>query len=85
MGSEYEYRYGKIHKSVIVGVSLLDQADLIPEGPLTYFANCSLYKDDSDVTSAYKKTMVDKWTNDKKPPTKTSKRAEIFNLENLLL
>jgi len=73
MGQEFEYRYGKKHKSVEDGIKLIDQVHMIPEGPLTTFANCSLYKGDIHVIDAYRKTMIDKWNNDKRTP-KWSKR-----------
>jgi hypothetical protein len=73
MGKEYEYRYGKVHKSVEVGMSLVHQSSLIPSGPLTEFANCSLYKEHASVIEAYRQTMIDKWHKDKRPPKWTNR------------
>lgn len=43
-------------------------ANLIPDGPLTEFVNCTPYKSMGDVIMAYKITLSEKWRNDKRPP-----------------
>ena len=49
----------------------IEQIDKIPDGKLTPFVNCSLFKDESDIISAYRKTMMQKWTEFKLVPTWT--------------
>jgi hypothetical protein len=76
---EYMTRYpGKNHGAYLKAVyTCLDQAYLIPRGPLTPFQNSSLFKDEQDVFLAYKKTMIHKWANYKREPRWTNaKRPE---------
>lgn len=67
LSDEYTKAYGKKH-----WVSqFLDRIEVgskfIPEGKLSDFANCSLYKN-GDVVSQYRQTMQEKWAVDKRPP-----------------
>jgi hypothetical protein len=72
MHTEYIGRRGKSHKSYTdCYVTLKVQAGLIPDGEMTPFANCSLFKD-KNVFEAYKMTMVHKWQNDKLVPRWTN-------------
>jgi len=72
MHLEYVSRRSKSHKSYTdCFLTLKSQAILIPEGALTPFANCSLYKD-KQVFDAYKMTMKNKWENDKIVPRWTN-------------
>lgn len=70
---EYTKRYNKHHKCEEYNKILLKDIDRSPElfkkDELTNFANCSLYKNEEDVIIAYRKTMLDKWENDKRIPT----------------
>jgi hypothetical protein len=75
LNSEYVRRYNKDvnHLAYTKAISAcVTQIDKIPEGQLTPFVNCSLFKDESDVIKAYKKTMVQKWTEFKQPPRWTN-------------
>lgn len=67
-------RTGKTHKSYQIFNALCGGPKLMPQGPMTPFSNCSLYKDHG-IFDAYKLTMIDKWAKDKRPPkwTKTGK------------
>lgn len=73
-------RTGKPHASYSNLLRLIEADKYIPEGPLEQFQNSSLYKSQEPI-SAYKKTMCDKWDQDKleaktnphkKPPTWTN-------------
>lgn len=74
--AEYTSRYGKTHKCSQIGSELFKMAYLIPDGPLTDFANCAAhsgfglsYKHLSDVTMAYKLYLKDRFGTDKRKPT----------------
>jgi hypothetical protein len=45
------------------------QIDKIPDGKLTPFVNCSLFKDEDDTIAAYRKTMIQKWSEFKLIPS----------------
>lgn len=64
-------RTGKTHKCESLYTLFRCNEHLIPTGPLTTFANCSLYKDHGTF-DAYKLTMIDKWAKDKRPPKWTN-------------
>lgn len=66
---EYKNRYGKVHKCLNVIQQLLNQRFLIPEGDLTPFPNCSIYKDEENIYKAYQMFLDDKWQKDKRVPT----------------
>lgn len=78
---EYIFRFNKTHLSftklyrelVIEGVN-------IPGGERTEFANCSLYKD-LDVFNAYKITLVEKWSKDKRHPKWTKRNRPTFYVD----
>jgi hypothetical protein len=63
---EYTYRYGKKHACEGISYLLAKGEQLVPQGDLTPFANCSLFKE-LDVVEAYQRTMNHKWHNDKRP------------------
>ena len=65
--AEYSYRYNKAHACESLYQVFSDGLVLIPVGEITPFANCSPYKD-MEVHSAYRKTMDEKWANDKRAP-----------------
>lgn len=73
--TEYKYRFGKLHKSgeaaKLIEEQTRDRPRFVPEN-ITY-VNCSFYKEETDVFSAYKKTLVHKWQNDKRPPKWTKR------------
>lgn len=64
-------RTGKNHKSYQIFNTLCGGPKLMPQGPITPFANCSTYKGQS-VFVAYQFTLKDKWANDKRPPKWTN-------------
>lgn len=66
--TERFHRTGKPHKSYLISNTLKAGISLLPQGPRTEFANCSLRKD-LPVFEAYRETMKIKWANDKKPPS----------------
>lgn len=68
--TEYQVRYGKDHACSELIAGFVNNADCIPEGPLTPFENCTIYKDESDVIRAYRRFMEHKWDElDVRPPT----------------
>lgn len=74
MSNEYTFRYGKIHKSYSATYDVLEsQKNLVQEGPLTSFPNCSLRKDIDDVIKAYKLGFIIKWSKDKIRPRWTNR------------
>jgi len=73
---EYTARYSKVHKCEGILIEILAQANLIPDGPVTAFANCAAnnelginYKHVEPVTKAYQLYLNDRWDNDKREPT----------------
>lgn len=80
---EYEYRYGKEHKCYQYIGDFYVGARIIPDGPLTKFANCTAnqtkgisFKHINEPVEAYKAylaarwdtdTLIPKWTNRTKP------------------
>lgn len=77
---EYQYRYGKFHKSNEIIEKCIYQSGLIPAqraelGYPSYYQNSSMFKNEPDVFLAYRLTMLKKWSEDKRPPTWT-KRGE---------
>lgn len=59
--TEYEIRYGKIHACAAHSPNFHLYAECIPDGPLTPFANCTVYKETTDVIEAYRAFMLHKW------------------------
>ena len=73
MSVEYQGRRGRTHKSFHDCFQLLnEQSNLLPDGPLQPFPNCSMFKELPDTFEAYKATMRTKWLNDKIPPRWTN-------------
>jgi hypothetical protein len=66
---EYENRYGRIHKCRDYMLEFCSGVDLMPEGEMTPFVNCTPFKDEADVFVAYKACLQEKWKNDKRKPT----------------
>lgn len=73
---EYKARYSKTHKCSQIGDLLAQNADFIPKGSITEFANCAAhkglgisYKHLEDVELAYKLYLNDRWGTDKRIPT----------------
>jgi hypothetical protein len=64
MTEEYEKRFGKQQHNSANLDRLKLGIGLMPEGGLTNFANCSMYKDVQDVVLAYRLTMLSKWQAD---------------------
>lgn len=69
---ERQIRTGKNHKSYEIFNTLCGGTKLMPQGPLTPFANCSMFKN-TNVLEAYKLTLITKWNNDKRPPKWTKR------------
>lgn len=74
----YQAVYGKNHKCRMIIIDLVDNGldNLIPDGPLTPFANCAAnsekgisYKHLTDVTKAYRLYLIDRWNTDVRKPT----------------
>ena len=79
MSGEYLGRRGKIHKSFSDCFQLLkSQSDLIPDGFLQSFPNCSMFKEEPNTFEAYKATMRTKWINDKTPPRWTNSNPPVW-------
>jgi len=73
---EYTARYGKVHKCEGILMEIITQVNLIPNGPITTFANCAgnnelgiNYRHVKPVTKAYQLYLNDRWDNDKREPT----------------
>ena len=73
---ERNRRTGKDHKSYQIFNTLCGGPKLMPQGPMTQFANCSayLYADfnKTGIFRAYQLTLIDKWAKDKRPPKWTN-------------
>lgn len=67
--NEYKQRYNKEHKCYSLKQILLDNLNLIPDGPLTPFPNCTIFKNETDVIKAYNLYLLHKWEIDKRIPT----------------
>lgn len=69
---EYERRFTKKHKSFLLYSAIYRSQHYLKDSELhDPFVNCTPYKD-LEVHLAYKKTLVDKWNNDKRPPKWTN-------------
>lgn len=76
LAAEYENRFNKQHKSLLVIKSLAKYINYFPPIGLTNFANCAAnkslgidYKNHPNVYMAYKLYLNDRWDNDKRTPT----------------
>lgn len=70
---EYSYRFTpKQHKCFSYQEILYNNAVLIPDGELTPFTNCTIFKEEPDVFKAYKLALNNKWENDKIKPKWTN-------------
>jgi len=70
---ERQRRTGKNHKSYQIFNTLCGGTKMMPQGPMTPFANCSPHKH-LDVFEAYKLTLIFKWQDDKRPPKWTNSK-----------
>jgi hypothetical protein len=61
LSDEYTLRYGKTHKCLEHYNTFKGAAELIPDGPLTQFANCTTFPEEQNVFVAYKKHLQAKW------------------------
>lgn len=76
---EYFSRNNKSHKSFEdTFLDLSSKRSVIPEGALTPFVNCSLFKENPDVYEAYKLTLKDKWSKDNPAPKWTNRNSPIW-------
>ena len=66
---EYKKRYGRTHACASHLVTFADGADLMPDGWITSFADCSLQDSGDSVYERYRKCLAEKWRNDKRKPT----------------
>lgn len=62
-------RTGKSHKSFDIFHALEKGIELMPKGLFTTWPNCTPNKHILDIHEAYRKTLIDKWINDKRPPS----------------
>jgi hypothetical protein len=79
LSNERMYRLGRTHKcdevfqemqpTIMKYIAMRSNLETTP------FANCSLFKDESNIVTAYRKTMIHKWTNDKRKPTWTKREV----------
>jgi hypothetical protein len=81
---EYKYRFDKIHachaKVVECGQKFSLSEFSYKQAALDPYANCSLFKEETDVYTAYKKTMIVKWQNDKRAPKWTKRERPSWSL-----
>lgn len=75
LGQEYVMRYGKMHKCYDILKDIRELEHLIPDGPLTTFANCAAhggkgisFKHMNNVPEAYRNYLVARWNTDKLVP-----------------
>jgi len=66
--NEYTKRYGKIHKCWNKYPIFKDNMELLPDGPLMRFENCTTLKDVTDTNLAYRLYLRQKWQSDKVTP-----------------
>jgi hypothetical protein len=75
--SEYTKRYHKTHKCSVLKDMLAVGVELIPDGQLTTFPNCTIFKEENDIHKAYTKYLQFKWQNDKRKPTRYKQLIEV--------
>lgn len=82
---EYTWRYKKTHASYKILPYLTSYKEMIKEGPLTPFANCTRaealkidFKHMEDTHEAYRQYLSRKWQNDKHPPLWTHRNTPIW-------
>jgi hypothetical protein len=75
---ERQNRTGKCHKSYSIFNALCGGPKLMPPGDLTLWPNCTPNKHIANIHDAYKKTMQDKWANDKRPPKWTNSQKPVW-------
>lgn len=66
--NQYYIRYMSIHKCSQYSRLFRESIELLPEGELTEFVNCTTYKE-MPTFEAYEKYLEDKWAIDKRKPT----------------
>lgn len=66
---EYTARYSKRHKCLTVADELTRGRSLMPQGGLTPFPNCTIFKEEPDTCLAYRVYLEHKWKVDKRKPT----------------
>lgn len=69
LSQEYFDRYSKVHKCLSISSILREGRELMPNGELTPFPNCTIFKEESDVHLAYRTYLNHKWDVDKRKPT----------------
>lgn len=79
LNNEYSFRFNKTHKSFSYyseydkGQYLLEDSNLFDKHP-----NCTKFKQEENVYTAYKMCMIDKWNNDKRKPKWTNREIPTF-------
>lgn len=82
--SEYESRYGRRHACSALIPGFLESAISVPEGELTPFPNCTVFKDATDVIDAYRRFMLHKWNDlDVRAPTWKNRLAPEWAIDKL--
>ena len=72
--AEYTYRYGKTHKCASYFLTFYNNQPT-DNGQELSLPNCSLFKDESDLITAYQKTMIEKWNTQKRKPKWTKRHG----------
>ena len=79
---EYSYRYAKQHKTLQLAPALQELSSIIPNAPITNFANCTRaeklginYKHVNDTHEAYRLYLNAKWACDTRKPVWTMRGA----------
>ena len=82
LSEEYTKRFDKVHKCASV-LSLIDNeclVEILPDGPLTPFANCAAhqgkgfnFKHIKEVTEAYRQYLNARWVTDVRKPVWTNR------------
>lgn len=68
LNEEFKKAYKKTHWIEQFMTRVREGSMFIPEGGITAFADCSLFKDGGDVTQNYRLTMKQKWATDTRTP-----------------
>lgn len=76
---EYTLRYGKVHASSLHLDTFKAALDFVQDGPLTPFANCTIFKEETDTVKAYREFMIHKWKNlDSRKPTWKNRQSPLW-------
>lgn len=79
---EYTFRFNKKHACEKLNKLFLTHVKF-NKTELTPFKNCTIFKDIEDVHEAYRKALIKKWDEDKRPPKWTKCKPPNWYKENV--